>query len=454
MRVSFILLILVVAFVGFLSAIKSRPNSFFKLWQESQKKPVKRSEFYSSADPAYGKVTNIPGLGKVNGVQYAGFLNTSHHNAYLYYWFYESQRKPSDPIVVWFQGGPGCSSLGGLFSEYLGPYLLQDNLSLTSNPHTWTRTASLLVIDQPVGTGLSYSTDGYVVKNEDDVANDVYMAFSTFFQRYPQYQSNQLFLFGESYAGHYIPAIGYKILQENKKGTIPKIPLAGLGIGDGWTDPILQNNYGTFGYNTGLVDGPQKTKTDALYNDCVKTIQSGDYYKANIDCQKIMDYVAAASGFPDVYDIRKYEFPPGPPVDKFFNNRDVRKAIFGSNSPNEWQECGPQPNLDSDIMKSVKDKVPDLIANYRVLIYNGQFDLICNLAGTEYWLDSLDWPGIDNWKTATRKVWSVDGETAGFHRSVLNLTFLIVTGAGHMVPGDQPRHAQDMVQKFIANVPF
>jgi len=198
----------------------------------------------------------------------------------------------------------------------------------------------------------------------------------------------------------------------------------------------------------------KKTKTDALYNNCVKTIQSGDYYQANIDCQKIMDYVAVSSGFPDVYDIRKYQFPPGPPVDEFLNNRDVRKAIFGSNSPNVWQECGPQPNLDSDIMKSVKDKVPDLIANYRILIYNGQFDLICNLAGTEYWLDSLDWPGIDDWKTTTRKVWSVDGETAGFHRSVLNLTFLIVTGAGHMVPGDQPRHAQDMVQKFIANVPF
>jgi len=433
---------------------KTRPNSIYKLWRQNLYKPLKPASYFSFADPAYGKVTDIPGLGKVNGVQYAGFLNTSQPNAYLYYWFFESQRKPTDPIVVWFQGGPGCSSLGGLFAEYLGPYLLNDNLSLTSNPNTWTKTASLLIIDQPVGTGLSYSTNGYYVKNEDDVAADAYAAFSTFFSRYPQYQNNKLFIFGESYAGHYIPAISYKILQENNKGTIPKIPLAGLGIGDGWTDPIIQNNYSTFSYNTGLLDGPQKATADKLYSDCVTIIQDDDYSEANIVCQKILDYISQSSGNPDVYDIRKYEFPPEPPIDKFFNSREVRKALFGSNSPNSWEECSSQPGLDDDIMRSVKSKVPDLIANYRVLFYNGQFDLICNLAGTEYWLDSLNWPGKNDWKTAIRKVWSVDGQTAGFHRSVQNLTFLIVTGAGHMVPGDQPRHAQDLVQKFIANIPF
>jgi len=263
-----------------------------------------------------------------------------------------------------------------------------------------------------------------------------------------------LFLFGESYAGHYIPAIAYKILQENNKGTIPKIPLTGLGIGDGWTDPILQSNYSPFAYHIGLLDAPQKAKTDIMYGDCVKCIQDGDYVSATPVCEKVLDYVSTSAGNPDVYDIRKYEFPPEPPIGKFLNNREVRKAIFGTNSPNIWDECGSQPGLDEDIMKSVKSKMPDLIANYLVLIYNGQFDLICNLAGTQYWLDSLDWPGKEAWKIANRKIWSVDGETAGFYRSVQNLTFMIVTGAGHMVPGDQPRHAQDMVQKFIANIPF
>lgn len=54
-------------------------------------------------------------------------------------------------------GGPGCSSLFGLFFEN-GPYTINLKGLPVSNPHTWALAANMLYIDQPINTGLSYST--------------------------------------------------------------------------------------------------------------------------------------------------------------------------------------------------------------------------------------------------------------------------------------------------------
>ena len=106
-----------------------------------------------------------------------------------------------------------------------------------------------------------------------------------------------------------------------------------------------------------------------------------------------MDLVSKSAGNPSPYDIRQYTYEPGPPVSKYLNQKATQSAIFASNSPNYWRSCGAQPGLGDDIPKSLKPLMADLIANYRVLVYNGQFDLICNLIGTEKYLDTLEWPG-------------------------------------------------------------
>ena len=74
------------------------------------------------------------------------------------------------------------------------------------------------------------------------MAEDAYWFFQAFFKTYTEYQQNPLYIIGESYAGHYVPAITHRIHQgnqESKPNTI-QLPLSGLAIGNGLTNPELQ----------------------------------------------------------------------------------------------------------------------------------------------------------------------------------------------------------------------
>ena len=111
----------------------------------------------NSKVPKPGIVTWLPGYGKPAEKQIAGHLTVSEKcGDNLFFWFFEAQNSPKDaPIVIWINGGPGSSSMLGLFAEN-GPYKINDDLTLRDNPYSWNVNANLLVIDQPAGTGLSF----------------------------------------------------------------------------------------------------------------------------------------------------------------------------------------------------------------------------------------------------------------------------------------------------------
>jgi serine carboxypeptidase-like clade 4 len=106
---------------------------------------------------------------------HAGYYSLQHtHAAKLFYFFFESRGKSSDPVVIWLTGGPGCSSELALFYEN-GPFKIADNLSLVWNDYGWDKASNLIYVDQPTGTGFSYSTDPRDIRfGEKGVANDLY----------------------------------------------------------------------------------------------------------------------------------------------------------------------------------------------------------------------------------------------------------------------------------------
>ncbi|CAK5082239.1 unnamed protein product [Meloidogyne enterolobii] len=124
-------------------------------------------------------------------------------------------------FVLWLNGGPGCSSLGGLFNE-LGPYLLnKDGKTLRQNPHSWNKYASVIFLESPACVGFSYNSKvKNVTTGDEEVAAANYAALKDFFTKYPSLKSNPFYLTGESYAGVYIPMLGVKILEGIKDSKI------------------------------------------------------------------------------------------------------------------------------------------------------------------------------------------------------------------------------------------
>ena len=137
----------------------------------------------------------------------------------------------------------GSSGSLGLFFEN-GPYYLNEALQLEDRPQKWNLEYNVLYLDQPVGTGYSYvgKEDGYAT-SQDEVATDLYFFLQEFYRQYPTFSTTPLFITGESYGGHYIPAFASKILTENEQlnskvtTTNIHVMLEGIAIGDGFTEP-------------------------------------------------------------------------------------------------------------------------------------------------------------------------------------------------------------------------
>ena len=114
--------------------------------------------FLAASAAAVHEVTHLPGLAQLAEAQFTGYLPTGANDSSpkLFFWLMESRSIPSkDPLVVWLQGGPGCSGGLGMFWE-LGPYRVRaDKATLFKNADAWNSIANVLMIDQPAGTGFS-----------------------------------------------------------------------------------------------------------------------------------------------------------------------------------------------------------------------------------------------------------------------------------------------------------
>jgi vitellogenic carboxypeptidase-like protein len=144
----------------------------------------------------------------------------------------------------------------------------------------------------------------------------------------------------------------------------------------------------------------------------------------------------------------------------YYNNfvqlPSVRRSIHVGNRPyNDGSMV--EKFMREDMYKSVAPLVVDILdarENYNVLFYNGQLDIIVASPLTENFLCKLSWHGQENWENATRKIWRVGNEVAGYAKVEDNLTFLIVRNAGHIVPYDQPKNSFDLITRFTAGKAF
>lgn len=260
-----------------------------------------------------------------------------------FYWMFESRDKPStDPLIMWLNGGPGCSSQLGLLTEN-GPCTVSaDGMSTINNPNSWTNNANVMWVDQPAQVGFSYGKKGVDLDhNETQIAEDMYNFLQEFFKGHPEYAANDFYVFGESYGGHYAPSIASRIFEGNKKGEGLKINLKGLGVGNGLTDPLIQYRY----YPQMAMNNTYdiKTVSEETYERMLKAVKPCE--ALIVSCQKNTSMCLPADDFCNLalttpyyntglnpYDIRKpcgdsslcYDFSN---LDIFMNLESTREAL-------------------------------------------------------------------------------------------------------------------------------
>jgi len=186
------------------------------------------------------------------------------------------------------------------------------------------------------------------------------------------------------------------------------------------------------------------------------------------ECSSIVEYIiltsgAQSTGMVNIYDIRLYDnahggvWPPGQVFEQqYLDNPKVRLALHAYHTLHHWSECSMPVwfALSGDYMSESRHTLPHILSNIPVLVYNGQFVLICNHLGTEEYLNAMKWPSQRDFIEAQRYTWTPDGVTAGYSKSAGRLTFLVILGGSHMVPMDKPPQTLDMINRFLRGERF
>ncbi|KAH6930252.1 hypothetical protein HPB50_012264 [Hyalomma asiaticum] len=408
-----------------------------------------------------GKIGDLPDL-----LSYSGFITVNKElGSNLFFWFFPAQEDPENaPVSLWLQGGPGTSSLEGLFVEH-GPYYIDENGDAQLRDVTWTRTISMLYVDNPVGTGFSFteSEEGYAT-NQDDVSRDMLEMLQQFFTLFSDYSSNDFYLSGESYAGKYVPSIGAALHESRDQLRVP-INFKGIAVGNGMTDPLTMLLYGEFLYYIGLMDRRQASQMQEACDQVKSLIREEDYLNAGLQATSLILGVVAGTptlfgnetGYEYAYNYLLTQKPESHERYKSFVKKpSVRKALNVGQMPYDGTSSKVALYLAQDLMKSVRDKLALLADNYKVLMYSGHLDVVVTTAATETLMYTLEWSGSNEWTDAEKKIWySSDGEHVhGYAKSAKSVTFVIVRDAGHIMPNDQPEAAYDMITRYINDVPF
>ncbi|KAJ0079345.1 hypothetical protein Patl1_24034 [Pistacia atlantica] len=260
------------------------------------------------AAPRNTLVTQLPGFnGTFPSKHYSGYVTIGGGNASknLFYYFAVSERKPlKDPVVLWLNGGPGCSSFDGFVYEH-GPFNFEaankegQLPTLHLNPYSWSKVSSVIYLDSPTGVGFSYSKGKTQYSTGDiETASDTHKFLLKWFQQYPEFISNPFYVAGESYAGIYVPTLSSEIVKGIKAGAKPVINFKGYLIGNGVTDYKFDANaLVPFAHGMGLI-------SDGIYEK-VTAACKGNYHNLdeNDSCSAEMGLVDSVLAGLNIYDI-------------------------------------------------------------------------------------------------------------------------------------------------------
>ncbi|NP_001150027.2 uncharacterized protein LOC100272373 [Zea mays] len=424
------------------------------------------------------KISALPGQPPVGFAQYSGYIPVdAAGKRSLFYYFAEAEADPAaKPLVLWLNGGPGCSSVGvGAFSEN-GPFRPSGN-ALTRNEYSWNKEANMLYLESPAGVGFSYSTDPAFYEGVGDsmTARDNLKFLQGWFARFPQYKGRDLYITGESYAGHYVPQLAQRMVEFNKKEKL--FNLKGIALGN----PVLEfstdfNSRAEFFWSHGLI-------SDSTYNIfttvCNYSRYVSEYYRGSLStaCDRVMSQVAReTSRFVDKYDVtldvcissvlmqsqvlvpqqgsRELDVCVEDETMRYLNRKDVQQAMHARlDGVQRWTVCSSVLEYKQlDLQIPTVNTVGALVkAGIPALVYSGDQDSVIPLTGSRTLVGRLAARLRLN-ATAPYRAW-FQGKQVGGWTQVFGggaLSFATVRGASHEAPFSQPERSLGLFRAFLA----
>ncbi|KAL9124230.1 MAG: hypothetical protein Q9217_006420 [Psora testacea] len=427
-------------------------------------------------------VTNSGICETTKGVnQYSGYLSVG-PNMNMWFWFFEARNNPTTaPLAAWFNGGPGCSSMIGLFQENGPCHFVNGESTPSLNEYSFNNFANMLYIDQPIGTGFSYGDDK--VTSTETAAPYVWTLLQAFFAQFPQYENRNFGIFTESYGGHYGPEFADYVEEQNAAitaGTVngEQIKLIALGVNNGWFDAALQEKaYVDFSYNntykTMITAAQHKQYLDAYTQTCAPALAKCRSSGSNDDCEASNNACYNAVEGPlsagtsnggvasydfDVYDIRQPSNDPYPPAtySTYLTQPSVVKAIGAKST---YQECpnGPYQLFAStgDNSRPFLSQLSDVVkSGVQTVVWAGDADWICNWFGNQIAAEAVDYSGQAEFKAKLLAPYTVGGSHGGDFKQVGNFGFLRVFGAGHEVMYYTPQLALQVFEQTMSQQPL
>ncbi|XP_042423826.1 serine carboxypeptidase II-3-like [Zingiber officinale] len=410
------------------------------------------------------KVVLLPGQPEgVHFDQYAGYVTVDRANGRaLFYYFAEAvENSGSKPIVLWLNGGPGCSSLGYGAMEELGPFrVMSDGKTLYRNPYAWNKVANILFLESPAGVGFSYSNtmSDYSKSGDRRTAIDALVFLVNWFERFPEYKRRDFFITGESYAGHYVPQLAHAILHHKDH----LINLKGIAIGNAVINKETDSK-GTFDYfwTHALIADETIHAIHKFCNfspdapltapECDRAVDEANLAVYELDVYNIYAPLCFLSGVaptPKSPSIENFDPCTSNYVETYLNNLEVQNALHANVTKLNytWSGCSQVITSWSDQPSTMLPIIHELLSNgIRILKYSGDFDGVVPITSTRYSLKKIKLRVKAPWRA-----WMLNSEVGGY--TVVydhNLIFATVRGAGHEVPSYQPARALEMIKSFL-----
>ncbi|THW89173.1 alpha/beta-hydrolase [Aureobasidium pullulans] len=456
---------------------------------------------------------NGSGLPEVDfdiGESYAGSMPIGNSTTdSLFFWFVPTTNPlASDEIVIWLNGGPGCSSLDGFFHENGPVNWASGTYRPVRNTYSWSNLTNVIWIDQPISTG--FSTGNATATNEDIVATQ-FLGFWRNFMDAFDLKGRKIYITGESYAGMYTPYIASAMLKHNDTsyynvnglmvydpsigydGVISQAPALSFVDQNRNFFPLndtinaqVNNISESCGLNTfmetamtfpptGPLPPPPSTYEevydydncdiyDILFTAIFEINPCFDIYQLGQQCPLLWDSL----GFPYSYD--QFYLPDGY-SQPYFNRTDVKKAIHAPLDV-DWEFCLPgeeNPFVGDDSDTSPPSGLQDgplqhvIESTNNVIIGHGTLDFVLFANGTLATLQNLTWNGVQGFSEYPKNPFYVPYHDhpidsmagAGIFGSWVEergLTFMLTQLAGHFLPQGAPSAAYRHLEKLLGRI--